>query len=355
MGRTRKRATKGATMAAVARRAGVSAMTVSNVINNKVSVQPGTREAVLKAIAELDYRPNAAARALASASTLRIGLLHRDQDSALLSAMLVGSLKAASRIGVQLIIQPYNPDTALEDILEFAESGLDGLLLPPPLCEQFSDSGLSARINIPVVAMAPGTSLPDIACVRIDDEAAAFALTSSLIVHGHRRIAFVLLPGTHVGKARLEGYRRALREAGIPEDPDLIWQARPTFSEGLVLAERKLGTAEKPVAQGPFTAIMAGNDDMAAAFVNVALRLGKRIPEDLSITGFDDTPIAIKIWPTLTTVRQPLAEIAEQATELLIAMLRNPSAQGPSAQGAVPRFVDYKLVERASVADVAPE
>ncbi|WP_255352315.1 MULTISPECIES: LacI family DNA-binding transcriptional regulator [Novosphingobium] len=334
-------------MAAVARRAGVSAMTVSNVINNKASVQPATREAVLKAIAELDYRPNAAARALASASTLRIGLLHRDEDSALLSAMLVGSLKAASRIGVQLVIQTYDPETALDDILEFAESGLDGLLLPPPLCEQFSDSGLIARINIPVVAMAPGMSLPDMACVRIDDEAAAFALTSRLISHGHSRIAFVLLPGTHVGKARLEGYRRALREHGIAADPDLIWQARPIFSEGLVLAEEKLGGAGDTAEPEAFTAIMAGNDDMAAAFVNVALRQGKRIPEDLSITGFDDSPIAIKIWPTLTTVRQPLAEIAEQATEILINILRN-----PSTYRALPRFVDFKLIERASVADV---
>lgn len=327
-------------MAAVARLAGVSPMTVSNVINNKVSVQPATREAVLKAIAALDYRPNAAARALASASTLRIGLVHRDEESALLSAMLVGALKATSRLGVQLIIQTYDPATAFDDILRFAATDLDGLLLPPPLCERFSGSGLSARLAIPIVALAPGKALPDMACVRIDDEAASFALTSRLIAHGHRAIAFVLLPDTHVGIARLEGYRRALRTHGLTEDPALVWHARPLFSEGLVLAEAKL------VPGVPVSAIMAGNDDMAAAFVNVALRRGMRVPEDISITGFDDSPIAIKIWPTLTTVRQPLAEIAEQATDMLIAMLRN-----PGADRTVPRFVDFTLIERSSVCD----
>ncbi|MEJ2408665.1 MAG: substrate-binding domain-containing protein [Novosphingobium sp.] len=336
--RARRKATKGITIGSVARLAGVSPMTVSNVINNKTSVQQSKREAVLKAIEELDYRPNAAARALASASTLRIGLLHRDDESALLSAMLVGALRATSRRGVQLILQTYKPETAFDDVVAFARTDIDGLLLPPPLCERFSESGLSKGLAIPLAAMAPGKALPDMACVRIDDEEASCALTSSLIARGHRDIAFVVMPDTDVGEARLDGYRRALRKHGLPCRPSLIWSARPYFSEGLILAEAKLNAKLKA------SAIMATNDDMAAAFVNVALRRGLRVPEDISITGFDDSPIAIKIWPPLTTVRQPLAEIAEQATDMLIAMLRN-----PSAERTVPRFVDFTLIERASV------
>ena len=336
--RARRRATKGATISSVARLAGVSPMTVSNVINNKSSVQQAKRDAVLKAIAELDYRPNAAARALASASTLRIGLLHRDEESALLSAMLVGALRATSRMGVQLILQTYSPETEIEDVLAFARADIDGLLLPPPLCERFGMSGLSGGLSIPLAAMAPGKALADMVCVRIDDEEATCALTSSLITRGHRDIAFVQLPDTEVGKARLAGYRRALHKHGIPYRSSLIWSARPYFSEGLKLAEAKLTPGLKA------SAIMAGNDDTAAAFINVALRRGLRVPEDISITGFDDTPIAIKIWPPLTTVRQPLAEIAEQATNLLIARLRN-----PGADRALPHFVDFALIERGSV------
>lgn len=336
--RSRKRAGAGVTIAAVARQAGVSAMTVSNVINNKASVQPSIREAVLRAVADLGYRPNPAARALASASLLRIGLMHRDEESALLSAMLTGSLQATADLGVQLVLRSFTSDNGLEEVERFARTGLDGLLLPPPLCERFVDSGRAETIGLPVVAMAPGSTMQSVSGVRIDDEAASHALTQHLIARGHRRIAFIQLPGSHVGTTRLAGHHRALEEAGLQPDPDLVWQGRPFFGDGLRLAEQHLG--------GPlhFTAVMAGNDDMAAAFINTALRRGMRLPHDLSITGFDDTPIASKIWPALTTVRQPLARIAARATELLVGMLRHPAEQLPATQ-----TVEYELLERASV------
>lgn len=337
--RSRKRAGAGVTINAVAHHAGVSAMTVSNVINNKASVQPTTRDAVLKAVAELGYRPNPAARALASASLLRIGLMHRDEESALLSAMLTGTLQATARLGAQLVLRPFAAESDLDEVLRFARTGLDGLLLPPPLCERFGDAGLARQLEVPVIALAPGSAMHQMSGIRIDDVAASHALTTHLIAHGHRRIAFVQLPGSHVGHTRLAGYRAALQDAGLEEDPQLIWPGRPFFADGLRLAEQHLG--------GPlqFSAVMAGNDDMAAAFVNTALRHGMQLPGDLSVTGFDDTPIASKIWPALTTVRQPLALIAEQATELLVDMLRD-----PAGKQHVSRLVDYELVERASVA-----
>lgn len=338
-GRRQRRGSGGPTIKAVADHAGVSAMTVSNVLNNKSFVNPATREAVLASVKALNYTPNAAARSLAAAATLRISLLHRDVDSALLSAMLVGTLKAASTRGVQLVLNIYDPADPIGSVENILRSGIDGLLLPPPLCETVSAAGVPERFDTAMIALAPGSELKNMPSVRIDDELASYQLTRLLLAKGHRRIAIVTLPGALVAASRLRGYLRALGEAGILADMGLVWEAAPTFDAGLELAECKFKTPRD------FTAVIAGNDDMAAAFVNAALRNKLSVPHDISITGFDDTPIAVKIWPPLTTIRQPLALMAEKATEQLVARLRNED------MSAFPRtmYVDFTLVERQSV------
>lgn len=340
--RRKRRGSGGPTITAVAERAGVSAMTVSNVLNNKSFVNPAIRDAVLQAVKDLNYTPNSAARSLAAAATLRIGLLHREADSALLSAMLVGTLRATSRLGVQLVIDSFDPADPIAGIEKMLQSGLDGLLLPPPLCELASAQGLPERYDTAMIALAPGGELRNMDCVRIDDEQASYEQTRILLEKGHRHIAIVTLPGALVAVSRLRGYLRALGEAGIAPDMQLVWEARPTFDAGLALAEETL------VKDRRFTAVIAGNDDMAAAFVNVAHRNKLSVPEDISIIGFDDTPIAVKIWPALTTVRQPLALMAEKATEHLVERLRNGAAS--SGQTAKAIYVDFAVVERQSVA-----
>lgn len=338
--RARRRSKNVVTMAEVANLAGVSPMTVSNVLNNKPSVLPERRKAVLDAMDKLNYRPNVAARALASAGTIRIGLLYRDVENAILGAMLVGALKASVRFGFQLIIRSYDETKPLDDVAAFAVSGIDGLLLPPPLCELVSFSGISAKLSIPMIGLAPGTNLPDIPAVRIDDELAAYEATSLLLDKGHRRIGFVKLPGAMVGQTRLAGMRRALAERGEVLEERFIWEARPIYEAGLALADMVCKMEERP------SAILAGSDDIAAAFVNVMHRCGLRVPEDISIVGFDDTPIAVKIWPALTTVRQPLARIAEQATERLIQTIRNPEQHRNDVI-----FIPHEIIQRASVSD----
>ncbi|MDO7835770.1 LacI family DNA-binding transcriptional regulator [Sphingobium sp. HBC34] len=337
-GRKRRRGSKGPTITAVAKHAGVSAMTVSNVINNKSFVNPATREAVLAAVEALNYTPNSAARSLAAARTLRIGLLHRDIDSALLSAMLVGSLRATSRLGVQLILEIYDFTDPIGSVEKLLRNGIDGLLLPPPICEAASLAGLPDRHDVPMIGLAPGGDLRNMDCVRIDDEKASYELTRMLLDKGHRRIAIVTLPTALVAASRLRGYLRALGDAGVVADMELVWEAPPSFEAGLALAEQVL--ARRP----DFTAVIAGNDDMAAAFVNVALRNKIAVPDELSVTGFDDTPIAVKIWPALTTVRQPLALMAEKAAERLVATLRDDATNEP------PRviYVDHQMIERQS-------
>jgi LacI family transcriptional regulator len=339
--RKRRRGAGGPTIAAVAKHAGVSAMTVSNVLNDKAFVNSAAREAVLAAVQALNYTPNSAARTLAAAGLLRIGLLHHHRNSALLSAMLVGTLRATARLGVQLILQPYDDADPMSGVENILRVGVDGLLLPPPLCEAASATGLPERHDTTMVALAPGDDLRNMDCVRIDDEQASYELTRILLQKGHRHIAFVILPQSLAGTTRLRGYLRALGEAGVAVDMGLVWEARPTFEAGLALAECVV-----PGKRG-FTAVIAGNDDMAAAFVNVALRNALSIPADLSITGFDDTPIAEKIWPPLTTVHQPLALIAEKATEHIASVLRGDDV--PARREAVAIHVDFSIVERQSV------
>ena len=341
-GRKRRRGSGGPTITAVAEHAGVSAMTVSNVLNNKSFVNPTAREAVLRAVKALNYTPNTAARSLAAAATLRIGLLHRDTDSALLSAMLVGSLRASARLGVQLVLEIYDSVDPIGSVEKLLRNGIDGLLLPPPICEVASAAGLPERHDVPMVGLAPGGDLRNMDCVRIDDERASYDLTRILLDKGHRRIAIITLPTALVAASRLRGYLRALGDEGVVADMGLVWEASPTFDAGLALAERVVEERRD------FTAVIAGNDDMAAAFVNVALRNKLSVPEDMSITGFDDTPIAVKIWPPLTTVRQPLALMAEKGVERLVSTLRGIDPD-PSPQAI---YVDFSIVERQSVGSV---
>lgn len=329
-------------MADVAQLAGVSTMTVSNVLNNKPSVLPAMRDAVMQAIKTLNYQPNAAARALASAASIRVGLLYRDSESAILSAILVGALQASAKLGFQLIIRSYDEATPLDDVAAFAVSGIDGLLLPPPLCELVSFSGISAKLGIPMIGLAPGTDLPDFPSVRIDDEVAAYEVTRMLLDKGHRRIGYVKLPGAQVGQTRLKGVRRALAESGLDLEDRFVWESRPLYSAGLELAEKVCRMTDRP------SAILAGSDDIAAAFVNAMHRHNLEVPADISIVGFDDTPIAVKIWPALTTVRQPLARIAEEATLRLIQSIRDKDRTGNDVI-----YIPHEIVLRASVATLA--
>lgn len=328
-------------MHAVAARAGVSPMSVSNVINGR-RVLPHTREAVLRAIAELDYKPNAAARALASASPVRIGLLYNSPESAFVSALLVGALDAATRFGAQLLIRRFDEQHSLAEILfDMVEGGANALILPAPYCEAASGTGMVERLNVPLIALCSGSELPDMSSVRVDDVAAARDMTHYLIGLGHRRIGFVRGAQNHIiSRTRFEGYRLALLDHGLEPDPDLVVDGDLTFDSGLVATERLLALREPP------TAIFASNDDMAAAVISVAHRRDIRVPDQLSVTGFDDSPISRKIWPALTTIRQPIVDMTAIAVESVIEMLGNPTSRADATPFT--SYVDYSLVIRSS-------
>jgi LacI family transcriptional regulator len=330
-------------MAMVAEHAGVSPMTVSNVINGH-RVHPDTRDLVLASVKALDYVPNPAARALAKASVERVGLLYHSVENAYLSTVLVNALNAATRLGAQLLIRSFDYDgheTPLDAIRALIATGARAILLPPPFCEIVSRTDIADTVEIPLIGLSPGSDLASMASVRIDDFGAACEMTELLIGHGHRRIGFIRAPETHtISTTRRDGYLQALTKHGLVPDPRLVVDGSLSFDSGIAAAQTLLDLPDPP------TAIFASNDDMAAAVVSVAHRRGLRVPEDLSVAGFDDSSIALKIWPPLTTVRQPVGDMAGLAmTQLVEAIRRRP---GEDSLDLRTTHVRHTIIERSS-------
>jgi LacI family transcriptional regulator len=305
----------------VARAAGVSAMTVSRVINHGTNVRESTRAAVLEAIEQLNYSPNTAARSLAAGQATHIGLLYANPSAAYLAQFLIGALHAARSAGVHLVIESCESEDADEQAevtRRFATSDVEGVVLPPPLSESQPIMAELDAMGIPVVTVAMGAPQEDSLNVRIDDHAAAMEMTRYLLDLGHRNIGFIKGHPNHIASHdRHRGFCDALTEAGIDCDKAPCEQGYFSYRSGLTAGERMLARSDRP------TAIFASNDDMAAATISVAHRMGLTVPDDISIVGFDDTALATSVWPELTTVKQPISAMAEAALELLIADLRS--------------------------------
>jgi LacI family transcriptional regulator len=338
----------GATIHDVARHAGVSSMTVSRVINGETGVRPNTRSIVDAAIRELNFAPNPAARTLAAAGITRIGLLYSSIPSAAYrSEFLVGALDQCSQVNAQLIVRKHHPGTDDEDAADMLiEAKVDGAILPAPLgdCEPLVNKLRRAKIAmIAAGSIRPAPSLPSIG---IDDFGAAREMSLHLVSLGHRRIGHISGRPNHASTGlRLAGYKSALNQVGINIDDSLIVGGNYTYLSGLEAAEQLLALANPP------TAVFASNDDMAAATVAVAHRRGLDVPADLSVCGFDDTPLATTIWPELTTIRQPVSTMAEQAIMILMDLIRQ---QREGLAPDVPhRLLNFELIRRQS--DSAPK
>lgn len=334
------------TMADVANLAGVSPMTVSRVINGKAMVKKNTRDAVQAAIAALNYAPNQAARRLAGSRPISIGFLYSNPSSGYLSEFLVGLLNQSSQNNVRLVVEKCEAgEHEVEQAHRLIANGVDGIILPPPLGDSALLIDLIVASGIPAVAVACGQADPRLSAVGIDDYQAAYAITSHLIVLGHQRIGIVLgHPNQTASARRLAGYQAAIVEKAAQNSPELIAQGMFTYRSGLDAAEILLSLAERP------TAIFASNDDMAAAVVAIAHRLGLDVPGDLTVAGFDDTALATTIWPELTTVRQPITEMAEEAVQFLVRQINAQRDGTPERPEHI--VMDFALIRRQS--DAAP-
>jgi LacI family transcriptional regulator len=328
----------------VALLAKVSPMTVSRVVNGHAKVRDATRERVMEAVRELGYIPNLAASSLAAAQDARIALIYTNPSAAYLRELLLGALRGAARTAAQLVIDDWDELDAGGDrkaARELARS-VSGVILPPPLCESKVVIEELVNAGVPVVAIASGRFNHDISSVRIDDFLASKEITEYLIKMGHTRIACVKgHPNQTASTRRFEGYQAALKEAGIAADPALVQQGYFTYRSGLDAVEKLLSLRKPP------TAIFASNDDMAAAAVSVAHRRGLDVPRDISIVGFDDTSAATTVWPELTTVRQPIASMADSAIDILLRTIRRKESD---TKVVVDHVVAHQLINRDSVA-----
>jgi LacI family transcriptional regulator len=338
-----RRKTSGVTIDEVAALAGVSPMTVSRAVNQG-NVREETRERVMRAVRKLGYTPNVAASSLAAAQHTRIALIYANPSGAYLSELLVGLLRVASNAPVQLTIDYWeNMDAEAErKAARSLASRVDGVILPPPLCESAAAVGELVKARIPVVAIASGRQGDGISCVRIDDFHAGKEMAEHLIQHGHTRIGFICgRDDLSASARRYDGFVTALHEAGLEVDPELVQRGNYTYRSGL-------GAAELLLAHGnPPTAIFASNDDMGAAAISVAHRRGLDVPRDLTVVGFDDTSAATTVWPELTTIHQPIAAMADAAIDILLRTIRN---RNDEARPLTDHVLPHRLVERDSVA-----
>jgi LacI family transcriptional regulator len=300
----------------VAALAGVSPKTVSRVINGEAHVRPPVRDAVMKVVAELGYRPNEHARGLSSSRSFLIALLFDDPASGYAADVQLGAIERCRHHGHHLVVERI--DRAMPDWLADVDATIAslrpaGVVLTPPLCDWSELTALLIHRQVPFVRIAPGSDTVPAAMVTIDDFAAAVDVTELLIGFGHRDIAFVEGIRSHgAARKRLAGFREAMTRRSYEIREDWIHEGDFTFRAGLAAGEALLNLPNRP------SAIFAANDELALGVLISALRMNIAVPGDLSVAGFDNAPISRMAWPQLTTVQQPNRQMASAAVDILV-------------------------------------
>jgi LacI family transcriptional regulator len=328
----------------VAREAGVSKKTVSRVINQSPLLNGETRKRVEEVIAALGYVPNPQARALALRRNFLVGLIHDNPNAQMVLNVQQGMLEVLRDTEFELIVHPVNrgSPTLLEDVSHFLERQRPfGVMILPPISENEQLAALCEQIGCRYVRMGSAALDEPANMVVSNDREAVRSAVAHLIEAGHRRIGLVIGPhGFRSAHERQKGYEEALQAAGLPLQRTLMVQGDYRFESGMRAAEQLLDLTAKP------TAVFSSNDEMAAGVLHVARQRGLNVPQDLSIIGFDDTPIASHIWPPLTTVRWPIATMARAAAVKLVGDTMGDRVE---ADGDESLFVST-LIRRASVA-----
>jgi len=310
-----------ATITDVAELAGVSIKTVSRVVNAEPNVRPMTRMRVERAIAQLDYRPNISARDLASPKARLVILVYDDPSqydvpsSGYVLLLQEGALRACKQVGFELLVHPcsYKDEGVHEELRRvIGRARPAGVVLAAPLSNMQAIVDTIRATGVPCIPLARGTTGRNDFMIGTNDRTSSADMVKHLVQLGHRKIAFIEGNPDHraVGN-RLNGYLEGLKTAGLDYRDVYIQQGDNSIESGEEAASRLLELNDRP------TAIFAANDDMAAGVVREANRRGLRIPEQLSVAGFDDVSLARLIYPSLTTVYQPLREMAEAATMTL--------------------------------------
>jgi len=334
----------------VAALSGVGRASVSRVLNDGPNVSAKLRARVLQAVADLGYEVNVQARALAGGMSRQLALIcasdiNSEPNSYYQSALEVGALRACAGLGFHLathMVAQNGGDYIAEICALIEESRPIAAVLTPPFSD---DRALLDRIDklTRIVCISPGPQMADtVFGVAMDDEAAGFALTDALIALGHRRFGFIQGLEQHLSaEGRYRGALKALDAHRLGPEQMVARRGNFTFRAGRDLLPELLDTPLRP------TAIICGNDDMAVGALFAAHQVGLDVPADLSIASFDDTPVSALVWPPLTTIRQPLQDIAQRAVEIVAERLK---ASARAVPAPTIEYLPFSLIVRGTTA-----
>ncbi|GAB3279544.1 LacI family DNA-binding transcriptional regulator [Parahaliea aestuarii] len=326
----------------VARIAGVSKRTVSRVLNESPKVNQQTRELIQKVIKQLKYVPSPQARGLASSRSYMLGLLYDDPNALFIHAVQRGILSVCVDQGYELVVHPcdHRARTLVAGVKKFiTRSKLDGVVILPPL---------SANDKLAAALDAEGFHYVRLAAVPVDrpermvvsDDGAVMAdLARHFVELGHREIAIITGPKYRLAtEVRLEGFRNGLEALGGSLPAANIVEGDFSYESGIELGHRLLTRRQRP------TAIFASNDEMAAGVIHAAWTLDIKVPQQLSVAGYDDSPLASKIVPPLTTFHRQNETMAALAVQKLLSCIAGRSAEAAE----LPSALSPQLVLRQS-------
>jgi LacI family transcriptional regulator len=306
----------------VARKAGVSIATVSRVLNNSDhKVNPATRQKVLEVIKDLDYRPNALAKGLLMKKTMTVGIIIPDISNSYYAEIVRGIQDMADQCGYAILLlnTDRNQDRIVKHIYFLREKAADGIIFSGGIIH--AEKVLSSLKELRERVVVIGRHQVDFSAVMIDDKGGAAKATQHLIDLGHRRIGFIGGPDkSNSARDRLAGYKSALTRNRYPVNKNLIQKGDFTPQSGY-LAAKELIQRERP------TSIFAANDQMALGAIRAIKEMELRVPDDLSIVGFDDIPVSSYFDPPLTTVEIPKYHIGAVAMEMLVNLISKKNAE----------------------------
>lgn len=315
------------TLEMIAREAGVSPSTVSRILNGTARVSEMKRKAVEKTIERYNFQPNAIARGLAKGRTYSIGVLTQFLGSPFYGEGLRGIEEALQPTGFAPLFVSGHWDLKDEiSAMALLQSRrVDGIVV---MTGKLSDQHLIEYAQrLPIVITGRDLQAPNLVSLNVNDYLASYQATQHLIELGHTRIAYISGPEDHPDSVeRLRGYREALENASLSWDPKLVVQADFHEAGGLLAINQLVNSR-----QG-FTAVFAANDQMAYGVRLGLYRLNIRVPEDISLVGFDDLPNSIYTMPPLTTIRQPIYEVGRLAAELILKMIGGEEVQSSKLQ-----------------------
>jgi LacI family transcriptional regulator len=340
----------------VAARAEVSIKTVSRVMNNEPNVRQAMRDKVLEAAGALGYAPNLSARSLAGSRSFLIAVFvdasltldhwRSEGGSDYLQRIQLGATVETRDAGYHLLVELIDhdgPKVRQEVGALLAALKPDGVILTPPSCDNAVVLELLDKAGTPYVRLGPEKPEGLGPRVHMDDVAAAREMTEHLAALGHQRIGFIIGDKRYgASQARREGYVAAMQARDLTIDNAWIRQGDFTFESGRKATAALLALEPRP------TAIFASSDEMALGALAAAVEAGLSVPGDVSVAGFDDSPVSRLSRPQLTTIRQPLVEMSTLATKMLI----NGVARHSPAEHRQPRdeLLPFTLIHRASTA-----